>query len=533
MRRTILISAMFVLSFLFTFAAKPKKGKPEKGDFLAISSTADHHKFEILNKKFKSAPEVTEACLTCHTEASAQVMKTIHWSWTCPNSLEHGKRPLGKGHSINNFCISILSNEPRCTSCHAGYGWKDKNFNFKNPKNVDCLVCHDTTGTYKKFPTDAGYPPYKDKVFKGKVFKAVNLNYVAKNVGPTSRRNCGTCHFFGGGGNNVKHGDLSSCLYNPPRSLDVHMDANGLNFSCTKCHETKAHKIPGRCYETPAKVPKNFVLPSGKGPTLTCESCHGNSPHKEAILNNHTDRVSCQACHIPAIARCKPTELYRDWSQAGKLDKDGKPFVKELRKTKEGSVIYNTNEGLVIEAKNVIPHYMWYNGAMKYVREGDKLKTAGTILINKPLGSPDDPKSKIYPFKIHGGKQPFDPVNRIFITPKLFGPKGSGAFWADYDWEKAAKTGMKYAGLPFSGKVSFVETDTFWPINHEVAPKEKALSCGECHSRDGRLAGLTGIYLPGRDSNNLLDKLGWLLVILALIGIFIHSLGRLFIPKKK
>ncbi len=533
MKRRILILAVFGLFLLFLFAAAPEKGKAEEGDFPVANSTADHHKFQVLKKKFKTAPEVTEACLTCHTEASAQVMKTIHWTWTCPKSIEEGRKPLGKGHAINNFCISVLSNEARCTSCHAGYGWKDKNFDFKNPRNVDCLVCHDTTGTYRKFPTDAGHPPYQDKVFKGKVFKAVDLNYVARNVGPSSRKNCGACHFFGGGGDNVKHGDLSSCLYNPSRELDVHMAADGPNFSCTKCHETKAHEIPGRCYEVPPEAPDTLVLPEDKGPTLTCESCHGNSPHEEFILNTHTRRVSCQTCHIPEIARCKPTELYRDWSQAGKLDENGRPFVKTIRKTRNGVEIYNTNEGLVVEAENVIPSYRWYNGAMKYVRAGDKLKAEGVIIINKPLGGPEDPKSKIYPFKVHRGKQPFDPVNNIFITPKLFGPKGSGAFWAEHNWEKSAKAGMEYAGFPFSGKITFVETETYWPINHEVAPREKALSCGECHSRHSRLAGITGIYLPGRDYNNLLDTLGWLLVVLTLVGIFIHGLGRIFIPKRK
>jgi hypothetical protein len=51
-----------------------------------------------------------------------------------------------------------LSNEPRCTSCHAGYGWTDMNYDFTKQDNVDCLACHDNTGTYKKFGTDAGHP---------------------------------------------------------------------------------------------------------------------------------------------------------------------------------------------------------------------------------------------------------------------------------------------------------------------------------------------------------------------------------------
>jgi len=63
-----------------------------------------------------------------------------------------------------------------------------------------------------------------------------------------------------------------------------------------------------------------------------------------------------------------------------------------------------------------------------------------------------DAASKIWPFKLHEGNQPYDVVNKTLIQPKTYGPKGSGAYWSDYDWEKASRLGMKYAGLPFSGK---------------------------------------------------------------------------------
>ena len=37
------------------------------------SSTADHAKFEELQREFASGPEVTTACLECHTEAAKQI----------------------------------------------------------------------------------------------------------------------------------------------------------------------------------------------------------------------------------------------------------------------------------------------------------------------------------------------------------------------------------------------------------------------------------------------------------------------------
>ena len=148
--------------------------------------------------------------------------------------------------------MSIKSNEARCTSCHAGYNWTDKNYDFSSERNVDCLVCHEQTGTYEKFPTGAGNPVKEPKKFGGKMYYPPNWNKVAQSVGRPERKNCGTCHFYGGGGDGVKHGDLDSSLDNPPKDLDVHMSKEGGDFSCIRCHTTEAHAIAGRCYKKPA-----------------------------------------------------------------------------------------------------------------------------------------------------------------------------------------------------------------------------------------------------------------------------------------
>ena len=64
--------------------------------------TADHSKHKILQQEFASGPEVTTACLSCHSEAASQFHKTIHWTWLDPATEESKK--LGKGGlSINNF----------------------------------------------------------------------------------------------------------------------------------------------------------------------------------------------------------------------------------------------------------------------------------------------------------------------------------------------------------------------------------------------------------------------------------------------
>jgi octaheme c-type cytochrome (tetrathionate reductase family) len=485
--------------------------------------TADHALHPELQKTFKSGPEVTKACLTCHALAAGQFQKTIHWTWLDPNvdpELRVGKGGL----TINNFCVSIQSNEPRCTSCHAGYGWKDKNFDFSDPHSVDCLVCHEQTGTYKKFPTAAGHPIEKPTTMSGKTFLPPDWNRIAQSVGRPTRQNCGTCHFYGGGGDAVKHGDLDSSLTKPNRGLDVHMGTDGQDFDCIRCHTTALHHIAGRIYSTPAAAERKSLLEDDLTPKILCESCHGRTPHQPGIkANDHTDKVACQTCHIPTYARVLPTKMWWDWSKAGRRA-DGKPVV-ELDDF--GKPAYDGMKGEFRWEKNVQPEYFWFNGAIHTLTAQDVIDPSDTVKVSWPVGDMDDPNSRIFPFKIHGGRQGYDKVNKTLLIPKLFGPKGSGAYWADYDWDTAFEIGMTYAGLPFSGEFDWVETTWVYPTTHMVAPKENSLTCSECHSKNGRLAALAGFYLPGRDVNRVVQVLGWLAVLGSLAGVCLHGVGRL------
>ena len=85
----------------------------------------------------------------------------------------------------------------------------------------------------------------KPTVFKGnnKTYNPPDWNKVAQSVGRPTRNNCGTCHFYGGGGDGVKHGDIDSSLAKPNKALDVHMGTDGQNFDCIRCHSTTLHKI--------------------------------------------------------------------------------------------------------------------------------------------------------------------------------------------------------------------------------------------------------------------------------------------------
>jgi len=350
--------------------------------------------------------------------------------------------------------MSPISNWCRCTSCHIGYGWKDESFEFSNPERIDCLVCHDTTGAYSKIPTACG----KEK-------HGLDLAKIAQNVGLPNRANCGACHWCGGGADAIKHGDLDSTLKNSPASHDVHM--GGQDFTCQECHQTNAHKIAGS--STTCAVSEGRV---------SCTDCHDERPHSDEHpllkkLNDHYDSMACQTCHIPTFAKAKPTLMFWDWSKAGKMMKVSQddPYCISTHQKKKG---------LLIKRQNVRPVYAWYNGKHRRYLTGDAVNPDGVTYLNSPVGDINDPKAKITPYKLFSGIQPADAVYGYLIVPKLW-----GGFWTHFDWDRAARDGMKAAGLKYSGKIKFVNTRMHWRINHEVVPKQKALSCTNCHSPDG------------------------------------------------
>jgi octaheme c-type cytochrome (tetrathionate reductase family) len=508
--------------------------KPANG-----ASPPDHSKFKALQENFTSGPEVTRACLTCHTDAAKQIHKTQHWKWEYANPTTG--QVLGKRHVVNNFCTSAASNYGSCATCHISYGMKDEGFDYTSEQNVDCLVCHDTTGKHRKEPGLAGNVVGRDMELppgSGKIVKAIDLKGIAQHVGKTSRVTCGACHFNGGGGDGVKHGDLDSSLESPEKALDVHMDADGNNFSCATCHQGDGHQVPGSRY-APTAMDKGAAHVRGKADTTnpaTCQACHGQAPHKgarSAKLNDHTATLACQTCHIPAYARGGiPTKMSWDWSTAGQRGPDGKPLI---RKDAEGQVVYNGIKGDFVMAEKVVPEYMWFNGTVKYTLPGDKIEDNGRpIAINRFEGSADDGKSRIWPVKVFRGKQAWDPVNQSLAITHLAG-RDSTAYWTNLDWEKAVATGMAVAHRPFSGKVGFIATESTWPITHMVAPAKDALQCEGCHASGGRLEKVKGMYLPGRGADHAawLDLSGWILAALALLGVTVHGAARVLQSRRK
>jgi octaheme c-type cytochrome (tetrathionate reductase family) len=473
--------------------------------------SVDHSKFVALQQKFNSPQEVTKACMSCHNLTAHQVMNSNHWNWEREEYVQgRGIVYLGKKNAINNFCIGTKGNEESCAKCHIGYGMDSQGKVYTDSTNIDCLVCHDNSETYAKANEKGGAPEM-----------TLNFNTIAQSVGNPKRTNCGVCHFYGGGGNNVKHGDLEMSQFEPSKDIDIHMASDGMNLECVDCHRTTQHNISGKVYS----------LSSMNLNRNNCEQCHTETPHQDDILNEHTLKVACQTCHIPTYAKGNATKMHWDWSTAGKL-RNGEPYVEE---DSMGNHAYMSIKGSFVWEKNVVPSYIWFNGTASHYLEGDKiLDTVKPLILNQLHGSYADDESKIIPVKIHAAIQPYDPINRILIQPKLFAEnKGEGAFWKDFNWQTASEVGMKDAGLPFSGKVSFLKTEMYWPVNHMVASKDNSLQCNACHRRDNsRLAGLKDFYMPGRDYSATVDTSGKWLLILTIIGIFLHATIRLYSYRK-
>jgi octaheme c-type cytochrome (tetrathionate reductase family) len=408
----------------------------------------DHSAF--FDEPFASGQDVTRACLKCHEEAAREVLVTPHFQWVGkPEDVRGDGRPvrIGKRNLFNNFCLGIAGNQVTCTGCHAGYGWKDEGFDFGDPANVDCLVCHDRSGAYTK----GAY---------GLPTRESDLLASARSVGFPRRENCNGCHSFGGGGMGVKHGDLDASLDNPDARDDVHMGGQGM--LCIDCHGGHGHDIRG----------KAFSVSTNHEDGIGCTDCHAPAPHRDLRLNQHTRAVSCEACHIPFYANSFPTKTSWDWSKAGDATRPDDPHH------------YLKIKGEFEYGEHLVPQYAWFDLSVERYLVGDRIADEGPTWLNRPRGARGSPGAKIRPFKVHRGVQPYDTVNRTLVQPVTSGEHG---YWHDFDWNEAIRRGSALVGLQFSGQYGFTETLMHWPLAHMVQPAEAALRCQDCHGTSGRL----------------------------------------------
>lgn len=447
----LLITVILIGIPVLIFSPKQEKAIDNPWENIPVRAIHTDHA-DIVRGPFETGSDVTRSCLECHKEQGLEVMQTSHWTWESDPvevSWRDGEVTIGKKNQINNFCIGTQGNQQKCMICHIGYGWEDENFDFKNQENVDCLACHADMNIYAK--GDYGYAA-----------EGVDLLAAAQSVRNPTRDNCGACHFDGGGGNGVKHGDLDEHLYNPDSNLDFHMGT--LDFLCTDCHQTNNHKILGKL------LADNYTIDESE--QVACTNCHNKALHNDDRINAHTQTVACQTCHIPSIGVNDPTKVFWDWSTAG-------------QDQPEDHLTYLKIKGSFVYESNFTPTYTWFNGNLEYrYLLGDKIDPSQPTFIDQPAGSIDDPNALIFPFKVHIALQPYDEVNNYLLQPLTAREDG---FWTTFDWPSALELGSNITGLDFSGEYGFAETRMYWPVTHMVRPSEDALSCDHCHGAEGRI----------------------------------------------
>jgi octaheme c-type cytochrome (tetrathionate reductase family) len=449
------------------------------------AASGDAYKPPALHRGYfaENAYEGTESCMNCHGAIGDEIITTGHFKWEgVASNIEGFEGGIhGKTDIINNFCMAIATNEGRCTQCHIGYDYADASYDFGNRNNVDCLVCHDQTGDYAKAPTTAGRPA-------GTVDLQLVAQSVAENGGSPTIDNCIDCHANAGGGDNVKHGDLSMSLVDTTREFDVHMGTDGGNLECVACHGVKrdmdgkllSHGIGGMPYHSVEE-----------GAMKQCDDCHGDRanihvvspPLVQTMVASH-DTIACQTCHIPTFARNQSTKTEWYWEDAGQ-DIAPEDIPKIL-----GRNAYDKKKGTFVWENNVRPTLRYFNGKYRkfLIGENDQYTTEPAVLA-EPVGDYTDPEAMIYPFKKMVGNQPADAVDKRILVPHLFGTAGGpNPFWGKYDWDLAIRDGAAVTGQPYTGAFIFADTVMYLSVNHEVAPKEEAYGaggdCADCHFGD-------------------------------------------------
>ena len=425
----------------------------------------------------------TNDCLACHGLIGADMLMRAHFTWkgVATNITGFEGESYGKHDLLNNFCVAVPTNEGRCAECHAGYGYDDKNFDFADMKNVDCLVCHDQTGTYVKGKKTGGLPDPD-------VDLAAVARSVADNGGVPTIKNCIHCHANAGGGNNVKHGDIAMSLLDTTREFDVHMGTDGGNLDCVACHKVKKDANENVVDHGIGGMPYHSV---DEGVMQTCEGCHGDAASRHAgltvepIIASHP-QLACQLCHIPTFARNEPTKTAWFWETAGDLDRV------PITDPETGKPDYDKMKGDFEWANDVRPTLRYFDGKWnRFIINANDRFTEPPAVLGEPSADYNTPGAKIYPFKKMIGNQPADANNNTVLVPHLFGTKtGPNPYWGNWDWNLALQDGAAYTGQTYSGAIQWVDTVMYLTVNHEVAPKEQAYgmdgACGDCHG-DSRI----------------------------------------------
>ncbi len=405
----------------------------------AMAATPAEH--AAIQGPFSSLTEVTAACLQCHPRAGADILASVHWRWQRQRSIDGRMVSYAKLDGLTNFGIVAGSNPDRCLACHVSIAPTPETMAAARPETIDCLVCHDTSGSYRRGTTPV----------------PADLLRMARGAGRPGPANCRTCHSPSCG--------LGAGLERTDFDADIHLSSRGAGMRCQDCHPS------GGRHRMQRRLEKDQGIRQATG----CRACHTDNPHSLDQLNQHAELISCQTCHIPAAGRTRPVIIGWNWLLAGKtpglfLDAPGRraPLL--------------TGGGFLL-ASGVEPVYRWDDGSDRVYRRGDRIAPDRATILQEP--GERKPDSRIHPFTVEYGTQLYDAKYRYLISPRL--ATGSGAMFPDKDWETIARAGMNSFRLPYSGRHDFTATVTYRRLDHGTVPASRALGCMDCHGSTTRM----------------------------------------------
>jgi hypothetical protein len=402
-----------VIATLIVFMALCGSGSP------GIAQAGAH---VSLPGPFTTLAEANLQCVSCHKTQADDIRKGVHWSWDRERVTGNQTIRSQKATDLTRFGLAAAVNPAGCRRCHIS----STPLSGDESTGVNCLVCHDTTGFY--------LPDIQGEA----------LAIIVRAAGMPTARNCQTCHD-------------RQCGLAPDSdkatTVDVHITQHG--FTCQSCHPGNGHH----------NLTRTMANTTGGITTKGCVSCHSQTPHTLARLNQHATLIACQSCHIPAWANNSPAVISWNWLLSNSQETS----------YQAGNTLL-TDQGFLV-SQDITPLFFWDNGADEIYTRGERIQPEQTTRLQAP--APRTPASKIMPFSVHYGTQFYDSKYRYLISPKLSLTKAP--FLQTPERTTSISEGMKAIRLPYSGQYGITTTVSYRRINHGVAETDKALDCMNCH----------------------------------------------------
>ena len=244
------------------------------------------------------------------------------------------------------------------------------------------------------------------------------------------------------------------------------MSIAGADLNCLDCHTAQNHRIAGKGSD---------LRETDLDEEMACTTCHAekasSTGHETADVNRHVSRVACQSCHIPTYAKnaadtpaTEATETHRTWKTS---DASAPPYHPSSTR-----------------ANNLTPKYRFWNRYSYNYVLGEAAQfdpETGAYPTSRPDGGVDDasPDNKLYPFKYKTAEQPMRTGTKELIA------LDTNVFFRSADAQNratlAVKAGLRNMCYSEEDAFSWVKTDTFQLLNHQVSPASQALTCAACH----------------------------------------------------